>query len=211
MKTLKSILIIAVLTAMSVSCTKEVLLTSGKDLGHRIVDAKAGQFPVYVATIGVWSAKSLNDWISVSPELHKDATTFIVNYASNESREGDSHFNRIGRVVICTYDGATADTLQVWQRGITPHVEISGNGIVPVEGGRCKVPLRTNLSDSERKGITVSSAASWVKSVAYSVDGRSLDLDLAAGSAREAVITFTHTPVWGESTSFELKIKQEDE
>lgn len=211
MKTLKSILIIAALAAMSASCAKEVLLTSGKDLGHRIVDAKAGQFPVYVETSGVWSAKSLDEWITVSPDLHKDATTFIVNYASNESREGDNRFNRIGRVVVCTYDGATADTLQVWQRGIAPYVGISGDGIVPTEGGRCNVPLRTNLSDSERRGITVSSAAPWVKSVAYSPDGRSLDLDLAAGSAREAVITFTHTPIWGESTSFELKIKQEDD
>lgn len=210
MKTLKSIMIIAVLAAMSCSCTKAVLLTSGKNLGHRIVDAKEGEFPVYVTTTGVWSASSLDRWISVAPDLHKDATTFVVNYESNESREGDIRFNRIGRVVIKTYDGATADTLEVWQRGIVPFVEVAGDGILPAKGGKCKLPLLTNLSDTERAGISIKSGAAWIKSAEYSADGRSLDLDIQAGSSREAVITLTHTPIWGESTSFELKVKQED-
>ena len=123
MKTRTFIFIVTLASVLLSACTKEVLKTSGKVLGERTVSAEAGDFPVLVTTTGVWTAASLSDWIKVDGQMHKDQGTILVRYGANTSYLGKNCFNRLGKVLVKTVDGAEADTLFVKQRIHAPGIK----------------------------------------------------------------------------------------
>ncbi len=191
------------------SCTK-VLQTTEVDLGKKIVGAHAGSFPVKVSVDGVWYAESGASWISVDDELHDSDGTFVINYESNTSSEGDWRFNRIGKVFVKTYDGALAGIISVWQKGITPTIEFAPVTVIPAAGGSCKVTCRTNLSGNEQNSIKITCDASWISNEVWSRDGKSVDFVAKPGTSRDAVIKVAHTDAWGIVTEVECKVRQEE-
>lgn len=201
------ILCLAVLTSWLCSCNKEVLVTRGEVIASKEVPAQTGDFSIYVKTTGVWSASTIEDWLHVSSTLAKDNSVLQVRYDSNESYEGAPRFNRLGHVVISTYDGATADTVLVRQKGIEPFIEIDSCQI-PAAGGICIVPVRTNLTGAQRGGMSFVCDASWISSVEWSADGAGIRLEASAGSGREASLSFSFTDDWGVTTKTECLIKQ---
>ena len=202
--------IICALTLVCTSCAKEVLKTTEVDLGKKTVGIEAGSFPVRVTVEGVWYAESQSSWISVDGSLHDSDGTFVIRYESNTSSEGDWRFNRIGKVLVKTYDGAVAGTISVWQKGISPSIEFASVNMIPSAGGSCKVPCLTNLSGSEQNRVSVTCDASWISNPVWSRDGRSVDFTAQPGSAREAVLKVMHTDAWGIVTEVECKVRQEE-
>lgn len=209
MKTRFIVFTIQVALLLLSGCTKEVLKTSGKVLGERTVSADEGEFPVLVTTTGVWKASSLNDWIKVEDDLHKDQGTVLVRYGANTSYLGKNCFNRLGKLVVETVDGAESDTLFVKQRGIAPFFSCSGIGEVPLSGGRFSVPVSSNFSDTERSRLSFTSDVDWISNISWGYDGKSIAFDVAKGSAqRESVIYLKFTPEWGEIFEGECPIMQ---
>lgn len=209
MKKRAFIFIVTLASILLSACTKEVLTTSGKVLGERIVLAEEGEFPVLVTTTGVWKAVSLADWINVDGEMHKDQSTIVVKYGSNTSYLGKNCFNRLGKVVVQTVDGAEADTLYVKQRGLDPFFSCPEIGEVPLSSGRFSVPVNSNFTDSQRPRLSFTSNVSWVSNISWGYDGRSIAFDVTkADSAREAIIYLTFTPEWGDVFKGECPIVQ---
>ena len=202
--------IICAFALICTSCAKEVLKTTEVDLGKKTVGVEAGSFPVKVSVDGVWYAESESSWISVDGELHDGDGTFVINYDSNASSEGDWRFNRIGKVVVKTYDGAVAGTISVWQKGIAPTIEFAAQTIIPAAGGPCKVSCQTNLSGTEQNRVKVTCDAEWISDAVWSRDGKSVDFTAQAGSDREAVIKVLHTDAWGIVTEVECNVRQEE-
>lgn len=190
-------------------CSKEVLVTSGKKLGERTVDADAGEFPVMVTTTGAWQAYSLSDWIDVDESLHKDKGSFSVKYEANTSYYGKTLFNRLGKVVVATCDGAQADTLVLKQRGLDPSISFAAENVISLEGGAVSVNVQSNLGDTERSGLSFNSDAEWISGINWGADGKSISFTAQKGdSQRSAVITVSFTPQWGEEYTAQCNIIQ---
>ncbi|MBR6347199.1 MAG: BACON domain-containing protein [Bacteroidales bacterium] len=190
-------------------CSQEVLVTQGKSLGTVEVYPAAGDFSVFIDTDGVWSASSPETWVHVPADLFKDAGAIIVGYDSNESVVGAPRFNRLGHVIVRTYDGATADTLYIRQQGIEAFISLE-DATVPASGGSCYIPLRTNLTGAQRGSISCSSDAGWIVSPEIGADFRSILFTAESGSSREGMLTVSFTDEWGLVTSAGCKISQRE-
>ena len=192
------------------SCVKGVLQPVSVDLGSKTVDIEAGSFPVRITVEGVWYAESQVSWLLVDDALHDSDGTFTVRYESNASSEGDWRFNRVGTVLVKTYDGAVVGMIKVLQKGITPEIRFADLIRIPLAGGQCKVACETNLTDSERSGIAFSCQETWIKDICWSLDGRSVDFVAEAGGPRQAVVKMIYTDAWGQSTEVEFIVSQEE-
>jgi hypothetical protein len=195
------------------SCTKEVVGVTGKVINEKYVSAEEGSFPMIVTMDGVWTAEVLEDWLSISEDCKgyiKGDYAVTVNYASNQSTESRRHFNRLGHVVIRSYDGFMADTVLVKQYGLRPYLELPEAVDVPAEALTYAIVLATNLTDEQRPNITCEASAAWVESVALNDAKTALDLVLAPyeGVERSAEVTFRFTDAWGEATEKTCTITQ---
>lgn len=188
------------------SCVKEVISTQGHNLGVKTVGAGAGNFSALVTTTGVWSVSSSEEWLHVSSQYHKGECAISVSYDSNESTEAVHRFNRKGYVLISTYDKATADTIHVRQMGLEPLI------VLPEEfdaaaGSLCRVPLVTNLSDSQRPFVQCKSQGPHIGDAVWSSDGEAVEFRTAADASGETVLTVSFTDAWGQIYSDECSIR----
>ena len=103
---------------LCLGCTKEVLSPTGKQLGSYNVESDAGSVTVLVTAEGIWRAVSLEEWISVDSQWHRDVSSIVISYGSNQSVEGLHRTSREGKVLIESYDGAERDTLVIHQKGL---------------------------------------------------------------------------------------------
>ena len=189
-------------------CSQEVLVTQGKSLGEKEVYPAAGDFSVFVETTGVWSVSSPEDWIHVPAGWFRDNHAVIVAYDSNESVVGAPRFNRIGHVIVKTFDGAAADTLYVRQQGIEPYLAMDAEVTVPSSGGSCYIPVYTNLTSAQRGSIICQADAQWISGPALGKDCTGVSFDAAPGSGRSCRLTVTFTDAWGLVARAETIIKQ---
>lgn len=200
---------LALVSALLCSCKKEVLETQGKSLGVKELYPSAGSFSMYIRTSGVWSVSSPESWIHVPSGFFKDNYGVEVKYDSNESHAGLHRFNRLGHVIIKTYDGATADTLYVRQKGIEPFIAFDEENIIPSSGGACSIPVHTNLGGEQRGSIVCISSEGWISSPVFGRDCASVEFDAASGASRRASITLAFTDAWGIVTEASCIIKQQ--
>ena len=189
-------------------CSKEVLVTTGGSLGVKEVFPAAGDFTLLVNTAGVWSVSSPESWIHLPGDWFRDSHAVIVAYDSNESVIGAPRFNRTGHVVVRTYDGAVADTLYIKQQGIEPFIELDAETSVPASGGSCFIPVRTNLTSSQRGSVVCSADAGWITGPVFGRDGLGISVEAAPGSGRSCRLTMTFTDGWGLVTRAETTITQ---
>lgn len=210
MKMKHTLLLLSLAGALALcSCTKEVLRTCGRVLGEKTVSSAEGDFLMLVTTDGVWSAASLSSWITVDESLHKGRSTVRVQYASNASSFGDNRFNRLGKVVIVTWDGGQADTLVIRQRGLDPVFQSVGDAVVPLAKGRYSIAVSTNFSDRERPALTFAGGAPWMRDVSFGDDGQSILLDVdEARAERRADVTVRFIPEWGDPYTTVIPVTQ---
>ena len=208
-KRLSIFLLAAGLAACLAGCSREVLVTQGKSLGVKEVYPAAGDFSAFINTEGVWSVSSPEAWIHVPGGLFKDPGAVIVSYDSNESVVGAPRFNRLGHVVVKTYDGAAADTLYIRQQGIEPYISLEDT-TVPTSGGSCYIPLYTNLTGAQRGSIICTSDAGWISEVSLGPDCRGVVISAAQGSGREGRISVSFKDEWGIETVASCKIIQRE-
>ena len=201
--------ILPILLLVLASCQKEVQQTTGAVKAQTELSARSGSFVAYVETEGVWSAEALEDWLHVDQAYHKDHYAVEVEYDSNESVPGYMRFNRMGHVVIRTYDGFAADTLVVKQRGSVPVLSFAEVNLISAEGGDVSVPFTTNLSDRERPYVRLTTDSAWIKDPVWGRDGVSVSFTAEAGSSREGTVTVTYTDGWGQVTASVCRIRQE--
>lgn len=197
------------LTALlAASCAKEVLQPAFVDLGTKTVDASKGNFQVLVRSDVVWSVSTEDDWITVDPGWHRNASSFVVQYSSNESIAGDCRFNRVGHVKVTTYDGALIGTLELRQKGIVPFIAFDQSFFpIPSGQGTYSLPLMTNLGDAQRVAIRVSTDASWLVPF-WGTDGRSVSVEVQAGTDRSATVRVEFVDDWGGLTFAECTVNQ---
>ena len=201
--------IIPILRLVLASCQKEVQQTTGAVKAQTELSARSGSFVAYVETEGVWSAEALEDWLHVDQAYHKDHNAVEVEYDSYESVPGYMRFNRMGHVVIRTYDGFAADTLVVKQRGSEPVLSFAEVNLISAEGGDVSVPFTTNLSDRERPYVRLTTDSAWIKDPVWGRDGVSVSFTAEPGSSREGTVTVTYTDGWGQVTASVCRIRQE--
>lgn len=208
MKRLRILLLILGIAAGLAGCKQEVILTGGKSLGVKEVYPAAGDFSLLVSTTGVWSVSSPEPWVHVPGDWFRDDHAIIVAYDSNESVIGAPRFNRLGHVVVKTYDGAAADTLYIKQQGIEPYLEMDTENPVPSSGGGCFIPVRTNLTSSQSGSIVCRADADWISNPVFAREGQGISFDAAPGSGRSCRLTMTFTDGWGLVTRAETTITQ---
>lgn len=189
-------------------CKQEVILTRGKSLGEKEVYPAAGDFSMLVSTSGVWSVSSPESWIHLPGDWFRDDHAIIVAYDSNESVIGAPRFNRLGHVIVKTYDGAAADTLYIKQQGIEPFLEMDAESRVPSSGGNCFIPVRTNLTSSQGGSIVCRADADWIFSPVFAREGLGISFEAAPGSGRSCRLEMTFTDGWGLVTRAETILTQ---
>lgn len=184
-------------------------MTTGDSVAEVELPARSGSFMAYIETEGVWAAEALEDWLNVDGSYHKDHYAVEVEYDSNESVPGYMRFNRMGYVVIRTYDGFAADTLVVKQRGSVPVLSFAEVNLISKEGGEVSVPFITNLSDRERPHVRLTTDSAWIKDPVWGRDGVSVSFTAESGTSREGTVTVTYTDGWGQVTASVCRIRQE--
>ena len=208
---MKKILMISMVAALFVAgCTKiEVVRTQGSVIAEVEVSAEPGELPISVKTTGVWSASDDSEWLHVDGDLKKDDYAIAIAYDSNESTDSRRNFCRVGRVIISTYDGFTADTIVVKQRGLTPFLSLQDTEM-PAADSEYKVLFNTNLSAMQLPSMSFSADKDWVHSVEFGMDGASLlvKTSVNTGAAREAQITASFKDAWGEVTTTTCTLTQ---
>lgn len=190
------------------ACSREVIVPQGRSLGVKEVYPAAGDFSVLVSTEGVWSVSSPEQWIHVPGDWFRDNHAIIVSYDSNESTVGAPRFNRLGHVIVKTYDGAAADTLYIRQQGIEPFLSLDAENVISSSGGKCYIPVYTNLTSDQRGSISCVADADWVLSAEFGREGQGISFEAAAGSGRECRLVMSFTDGWGRVSSAETTIRQ---
>lgn len=196
------------LAACLSGCRQEVILTRGKSLGEKQVYPAAGDFSMLVSTSGVWSVSSPEPWIHLPGEWFRDDHAIIVAYDSNESVIGAPRFNRLGHVIVKTWDGAAADTLYIKQQGIEPYLEMDAETPVPSSGGNCFIPVRTNLTSSQGGSIVCSADAGWISNPVFAREGAGISFEAAPGSGRSCRLEMAFTDGWGIVTRAQTTLTQ---
>lgn len=194
------------LLAMSSCIKREVVGVQGKLLTVKEVPAEAGEFMVAVTVNEpedvIWKARPIDNWLHVEDVLKKNNYAITIYYDSNESTENRRNFARVGRVVIDTYEGFTADTIIVKQRGLTPLMQLVDASVEASET-ECYINFNTNLTDDCRPTLTFEADAEWVESIEFCSNGTQLLVKLAAngGAERTATLTATFVDAWGNATT----------
>ena len=193
------------------SCKKEVVGVRGEVVTEKYVSAEAGSFPMIVTMDGIWRAETVEDWLYISADCEgyiKGDYSVTVCYESNQSTESRRNFNRLGHVIIRSYDGFLADTVLVKQRGLEPYIELRDTATEQTE---CAIALNTNLTDEQRPGIACTADATWVKSLAMNDAKTAIDVTLepnTTGAERETTVRFAFTDAWGETTEVTCTLTQ---
>lgn len=209
MRTRIGILIVTLgLVACLSGCNQEVILTRGKSLGEKEVYPAAGEFSLLVSTSGVWSVSSPESWIHLPSDWFRDDHAVMVAYDSNESVIGAPRFNRLGHVIVKTYDGAAADTLYIKQQGIEPYLEMDAESRISSSGGGCFISVRTNLTSSQSGSIVCRADADWISNPVFAREGQGISFEAAPGSGRSCRLEMTFTDGWGLVTRAQTTITQ---
>ena len=200
---------LAVVVALFASCTKEVLVTTGEVIAEKVVPAEAGKFHVAVTTTGVWQATPVDSWLHVDEGLVNGDYAITISYDSNESTAARRNFNRVGYVVIATYDKYTADTIRVKQKGLTPFMKLQ-SVVVEATAERCSIPFDTNLTHEQHPMVVCRASEPWVRSVAINDSSTALNVELEAnnGVERQSTIEVSFTDAWGEATTVYCTLTQ---
>ena len=203
MKKYAFILIALALSACSKTASNPLVTV----LEEKTFSEKAATFMVLVNGNGGWGVSTSDDWIHVEERYYRDEAAFEVICDSNESSIGDHRFCREGRVYVSSWDGSRRDEVIVRQEGLVPEIELKAVAI-GTAAGRYSMPMKSNLSDRERRGLRFASDAAWISDLAFGMDGESVVFNAEAGSGRTAQISVTFTDVWGRKFTSEAKLTQ---
>lgn len=189
------------------SCTEKTTIIEHRLLKEQELSLTEATFMVLVDGAGIWSASSGEDWIHIDERYYTGEAAFEVRCDSNESTEGDHRFCRVGRVLVNAWDGSWTGEVIIRQDGLSPEIELSPVLIAASEGVY-SMPMKTNLSDRERKGLSFSCDAQWISDMVFGQDGKSIVFKATAGNSRSAEISVTFTDAWGRTYTKSAKINQ---
>lgn len=203
---MKKYLIIFFALALS-ACSKKAPDPVVTVLEERTLSEQGATFMVLVSGRGVWGVSASDDWIQVEERYYKDEAAFEVVCKSNESSIGDHRFCRTGKIYIDSWDGTRRDEVIVRQEGIVPEIEL-----LPVtigtSSGVYSMPIKSNLTDRERKCLSFTSDSPWISNLTFGMDGESVVFNATAGSGRTATVSVVFTDVWGRKFTSEAKVTQ---
>lgn len=188
-------------------CSKVSKYPLPKIFGEKTLQCPEGSFLVLFDGNGAWSVNSTEEWIHVEKRLYKDEAAFEVKYDSNESTIGDHRFCRLGRINIVSEAGDWMNVMIVRQEGLAPYMQLS-SGTVPQEAGTYSLALESNLTDKERNAISFTCDATWINNITLGRDGKSVQMDISAGSGRSGNISMTFTDQWKRAHTVTATVNQ---
>lgn len=189
------------------ACSKDNAVTEEHAFGEKTLQCESGSFMVLFKADGVWTISSDVDWIHVEDRLYQNEAAFEVKYDSNESTIGDHRFCRLGHVNIVSKTGNWKNTMTLRQEGLAPYMHLS-SGSFPQEEGTYSLELESNLTDRERGSITFGCDASWISDITLGRDGKSVQMNVSAGSGRSCNISMTFTDQWKRTYTVSAIVKQ---
>ena len=189
------------------ACSKDNAVTEEHAFGEKTLQCESGSFMVLFKADGVWTISSDVDWIHVEDRLYQNEAAFEVKYDSNESTIGDHRFCRLGHVNIVSKTGNWKNTMTLRQEGLAPYMHLS-SGSFPQEAGTYSLKLESNLTDRERGSITFGCDASWISDITLGRDGKSVQMNVSAGSGRSCNISMTFTDQWKRTYTVSATVKQ---
>ena len=196
-----------VLVVALAACSKTAPDPVVSVLEEKTFSVESGRFMVLVKGSGVWGVSTSDEWVHVQERYYKDEAAFEIRFDSNESTVGDHRFCRIGKVYVSSWDGSRKDEVIIRQEGLVPEIVLTPV-TVGTEAGTCAMPMDTNLSDRERKGLSFSCDAEWISGISFGRDGRSIIFQAAAGSGRSATLQVTFTDAWGRQFTASSTVNQ---
>jgi hypothetical protein len=205
---MKRLYILFIISSFILSaCSKDNAVTEEHAFGEKTLQCESGSFLVLFKADGVWAVSSDVDWIHVEDRLYQNEAAFEVRYDSNESTIGDHRFCRLGHVNIVSKTGNRKNTMSLRQQGLAPYMHLS-SGTFPQEAGTYSLELESNLTDRERGSITFGCDASWISDITLGRDGKSIQMNVSAGSGRSCNISMTFTDQWKRTYTVSATVKQ---
>lgn len=216
---MKNIFLYLVAVALSLSCFScdddemQEVITIG-DASSIYISSEAGRREIPLEATCAWTVERdslTRQWINIERKNGDGNGSFNLVWRANES------FPRKGRVIVKLANKVKADTLYVYQYGVSPSIIFPDKQAkVAAVGKELEVTLNTNIpaTDSTRVTMTVDydKGEGWISGSVFNEDMTKVQLKVAANEPevgeRNAIVHFTYVDAWGDTHTSDLNIGQ---
>lgn len=216
MKNIFSHLGIAVLTLFCFSCDDDEVLevVTTSDASNIYISSEAGRREVTLKATCVWTVERdslTRQWINIKHKSGEGDGSFNLIWRANE------HFPRKGKVIVKLANKVKADTIYIYQYGLSPSIAFPDKKArVSAVGKSLEVNLNTNIPaiDSTRIGMIVDydKGEEWVSQLVFNKEMNKMQVKVAANEPevgeRNAVLHITYVDDWGKAHTTDFNIGQ---
>lgn len=207
---------IAILSFSCFSCDDDEALevTTIGDASNIYISSEAGRREVPLKATCAWTVERdslTRQWINIEHKSGEGDGSFNLVWRANEN------FPRKGKVIVKLANKVKADTIYVYQYGVSPSIAFPDKKArISAVGKDLEVDLNTNIpaSDSTRIAMTVDydKGEKWVSRLLFNKEMNKMQVKVAANEPevgeRNAMLHITYIDDWGKTHTTDFNIGQ---
>lgn len=216
---MKNIFLYLGIAALSLSCfscddDEPLEVVTIGDASNIYISSEAGNREVPLKATCAWTVERdslTRQWINIERKSGEGDGSFNLVWRANEK------FPRKGKVIVKLANKVKADTIYVYQYGVSPSIAFPDKKArVSAVGKDLEVNLNTNIPaiDSTRISMTVDydKGEKWVSNLLFNKEMNKMQVKVAANEPevgeRNAVLHITYTDDWGKAHTTDFNIGQ---
>jgi hypothetical protein len=207
---------IVLLSLSCFSCNDEEeleVITTG-DASSIYISSEAGRREVPLKATCAWTVERdslTRQWINIEHKNGEGDGSFNLVWRANED------FPRKGKVIVKLANKVKADTIYIYQYGLSPSIAFPDKKAhVSAVGKELEVNLNTNIPASDSTRITMSvdydKGEKWVSQLSFNKEMNKMQVKVAANEPevgeRNAVLHITYVDDWGKAHTSDFNIGQ---
>lgn len=216
---MKNIFLYLGIAALSLSCFScdddepQEIITTG-DASNIYISSEAGRREVPLKATCAWTVERdslTRQWINIEHKNGEGDGSFNLVWRANED------FPRKGKVIVKLANKVKADTIYIYQYGVSPSIAFPDKKArVSATGKTLEINLNTNIpvTDSTRIAMTVDydKGNEWVSQLLFNKEMNKMQVKVAANEPevgeRNATLHITYVDDWGKAHTTDFNIGQ---
>ena len=216
---MKNIFLYLSIVTLSLSCfscddDEELEVVTIGDASNIYISSEAGRREVPLTATCAWTVERdslTRQWVNIERKSGEGDGSFNLVWRANEK------FPRKGKVIVKLANKVKADTIYIYQYGVSPSIAFPDKEArVSAVGKELEVNLNTNIpaSDSTRIAMTVDydKGEEWVSQLLFNKEMNKMQVKVAANEPevgeRNATLHITYVDDWGKAHTTDFNIGQ---
>ena len=216
---MKNIFLYLSIVTLSLSCfscddDEELEVVTIGDASNIYISSEAGRREVPLTATCAWTVERdslTRQWVNIERKSGEGDGSFNLVWRANEK------FPRKGKVIVKLANKVKADTIYIYQYGVSPSIAFPDKEArVSAVGKELEVNLNTNIaaSDSTRIAMTVDydKGEKWVSQLLFNKEMNKMQVKVAPNEPevgeRNAVLHITYVDDWGKAYTTDFNISQ---